>query len=254
MLRPARESANPTSVVLAVLVHAAIAGIVWGLALGVQQPAPPPPDPEPVWTIPLPQSWTSDSQGPRGSGPREQGPKVITEPQPPPPDEPPVATEPTEAPPSVESDSAPPEGDDATGGERGVGGDATGDGEGPGDGDGPGDGTGPGVGGTGSGSAAAGRPEPTEAVRLTSDMVHPVLVRRVEPEYPARCRRAGIRGTVILECVIGEDGRVTVDEVLQSVPCLDDVAREAVEDWRYEPALWNGRPQAVLLVIRLTFR
>lgn len=63
------------------------------------------------------------------------------------------------------------------------------------------------------------------------------------PEYPARSRRAGEQGTVVLAIRIDQAGRVTDVRVATSsgFPRLDEAARKAVWQWRYEPARRAGR-------------
>ena len=61
-------------------------------------------------------------------------------------------------------------------------------------------------------------------------------------------------GIVILEAVITDGGTVEDLRVLKSVdPILDDAARRAVLQWRYEPATLNGRTVRVFLTVTVTF-
>lgn len=63
-----------------------------------------------------------------------------------------------------------------------------------------------------------------------------------------------MQGTVILECTIGPDGRVTDMEVKRGVPLLDDAAIEAVRQWAYEPTRLNGVPVPVVMTVTVNFR
>ena len=51
-----------------------------------------------------------------------------------------------------------------------------------------------------------------------------------------------MQGVVILEAVIGADGKVQDLRVLRSIPLLDEAALAAVRDWEYTPTLLNGEP------------
>ena len=51
-----------------------------------------------------------------------------------------------------------------------------------------------------------------------------VKTKNVDPRYPEVARAARVAGIVILEAVIGPDGRVTEVKVLRSVPLLDAAA------------------------------
>jgi protein TonB len=62
-----------------------------------------------------------------------------------------------------------------------------------------------------------------------------------------------VQGTVILECTIGPDGRVTGVEVKRGAPLLDGAAREAVRQWVYEPTRINGVPVPVVMTVTVNF-
>jgi protein TonB len=91
-------------------------------------------------------------------------------------------------------------------------------------------------------------------VEVTGDMVRPVLLVKVEPSYPHVARRAGLGGRVTLRAVIAEDGSVESVEVFASTNSLfDNAAIEAVRQWRYRPALMNGRPVRVYFSVVVSF-
>jgi protein TonB len=62
-----------------------------------------------------------------------------------------------------------------------------------------------------------------------------------------------VTGLVIVEAVIGIDGRVTDARVLRSAPLLDEAALTAVRQWRYRPTLLGGVPVAVVLTVTVNF-
>jgi len=83
----------------------------------------------------------------------------------------------------------------------------------------------------------------------------PVLVRRVEPDYPEAARRARIEGVVILDAIITASGDVEDVRVVRSAGALlDSAAGEAVRRWAYRPATLNGRPVRVFLTVTVDFR
>jgi periplasmic protein TonB len=64
------------------------------------------------------------------------------------------------------------------------------------------------------------------------------------PPYPPMARRLGYQGSVLLDIVIGADGRVTRASVIGSSghSRLDEAARTwVVGHWRYKPATQNGK-------------
>jgi protein TonB len=72
----------------------------------------------------------------------------------------------------------------------------------------------------------------------------PELIRRVDPPYPQAALVADVRGDVILEGVVGEDGKVRDIVVVRSVhPLLDATARKAFGEFQYKPARRNGTPE-----------
>jgi protein TonB len=96
-------------------------------------------------------------------------------------------------------------------------------------------------------------PEPQVPVRLTSQMRAPVKVRDAMPVYPVVAQAARIEGTVIIEAIIGLDGSVQDARILRSRPMLDQAALDAVRQWRYTPASFNGRTIPVIITVTVTF-
>jgi periplasmic protein TonB len=96
-------------------------------------------------------------------------------------------------------------------------------------------------------------PPRAEPVRVGGEISAPRLAYRVEPEYPEIAQRAQIEGTVILEATVDHQGVVRDARVLRSRGVLDDAAVRAVEQWRYEPLLFNGQPTPFVLTVTVTF-
>ncbi len=68
-------------------------------------------------------------------------------------------------------------------------------------------------------------------------------------------RRPKIRGTVILDVVLLEDGRPKIIRILRSLdPELDDTAVRNFSQWRFSPATKNGRPVKVRMNAEVNFR
>jgi protein TonB len=95
--------------------------------------------------------------------------------------------------------------------------------------------------------------EPAEPVRVGGAVRPPLLVKRVEPDYPPLAQATKTEGMVILEAVVSEDGTVRSVRVLRSILALDKAAIEAVQQWQYEPLLLNGHPTAFVLTVTLSF-
>jgi TonB family protein len=68
-------------------------------------------------------------------------------------------------------------------------------------------------------------------------------------------RKVHVEGVVILQAIIGTDGRVEEITLVKSAsPMLDDSAIHAVRLWRYRPATLNGRAVNVYLTVTADFR
>lgn len=83
----------------------------------------------------------------------------------------------------------------------------------------------------------------------------PVLIHRIQPEYPETMRLAHIQGLVVLSAVITRTGDVEVKEVLRSLNAvLDREAIRAVSQWKYRPALLNNRPVSVWFTVSVDYK
>ena len=78
---------------------------------------------------------------------------------------------------------------------------------------------------------------------------------RVTPEYPVAALRAGESGTVLLRVAVGIGGLPgEIDFARRSGSReLDNAARDAVKQWRFEPARRNGKPVASVVEIPVDF-
>lgn len=90
--------------------------------------------------------------------------------------------------------------------------------------------------------------------KVGGDIRTPRKLRHVAPEYPAIARQAHIEGTVVIDAIIGEDGRVQQATIRESKPLLDEAALRAVRQWEYTPTRLNGVPVAVIMTVEVHFR
>lgn len=81
----------------------------------------------------------------------------------------------------------------------------------------------------------------------------PRKLRGAMPTYPRLASRAHVRGTVILECWVDEEGRIADVEVVQGVPLLTQTAVQAVWEWRYEPLVVDGHAWPAFITVSVTF-
>jgi len=90
-------------------------------------------------------------------------------------------------------------------------------------------------------------------VRVGGDIREPQRLVYVPPEYPLIAAQAGVAGLVILEALVGTDGRVKEATVLRGQPLFDESARAAVMQWRYQPLLLNGVAMDFILTVTVKF-
>ncbi len=95
---------------------------------------------------------------------------------------------------------------------------------------------------------------PSEPLRAGAGGPTPVKIVDVQPIYPRLARAARIQGVVILDATIDETGRVVDIRILRSIAPLEHAAIEAIKQWRYQPAVVNGRAVAVVMTITTSFR
>jgi len=93
------------------------------------------------------------------------------------------------------------------------------------------------------------------SVQETRRISAPVPIHRAEPEYTQEARNAKIEGSVLIKCVIDENGIPTDPIVERSLEKgLDEKAVEAVKKWRFKPGLKDGKPVPANVSIQINFR
>lgn len=124
----------------------------------------------------------------------------------------------------------------------------SGGGIGSGSGGGVGSGRGPGVGPGWGGGIGGG------VYHVGGGVTAPHLIYGPEPEFSEEARKAKYQGTVVLQVVVGTDGRTHDIRVAQSLGMgLDEKAVEAIREWKFEPSRKDGVPVAVLVDIEVNF-
>ena len=81
----------------------------------------------------------------------------------------------------------------------------------------------------------------------------PEAVSKVNPAYPDIAREAGVDGVVLVQALVGKDGKVKDTRVVKSIPMLDNAASDAVKQWVFKPALSNNKPVAVWVAVPVRF-
>jgi TonB family protein len=83
----------------------------------------------------------------------------------------------------------------------------------------------------------------------------PVPLKKVAPAYPEDAKQERVSGVVVLQVLVGTDGKVHDVEVLQDPdPRLTKAAVDAVKQWEFQPARdKDGKPLSVKSSVTLNF-
>ncbi len=78
---------------------------------------------------------------------------------------------------------------------------------------------------------------------------------RTPIEYPPRARAKGITGYVLFNLLISPSGEVESAQILESVPpgVFDEVALASIRQWRFEPAVYQGKSVKVWAKQKISF-
>lgn len=82
----------------------------------------------------------------------------------------------------------------------------------------------------------------------------PKPLKMTRPQYPKEAFDAKIEGTVVVEILIDEKGRVHPRRILTSIPALDAAAIATVEEWVFSPATKKGHAVASIAHAPIGFR
>jgi len=97
--------------------------------------------------------------------------------------------------------------------------------------------------------ARAGKQHP----RGGRDVPMPGVLKRVEPEYPLEAAKQGVTGSIVIDLVIGKDGKVREPRIARSVPALDQAALAAVRQWQFAKPRVGGSPAEISATLVLAF-
>jgi protein TonB len=102
--------------------------------------------------------------------------------------------------------------------------------------------------------AAVPKLEPVKRIRVSQGVTQGLLIRKIQPPYPAIALAARITGVVELKAIIGKDGTIKELQALSGPPLLIPAAINAVKQWHYRPYLLNGEAVEVETSVTVTFQ
>ncbi len=98
---------------------------------------------------------------------------------------------------------------------------------------------------------------PPKAVVKKAPAIDPKFKRRFQPDYPPTSRRLGEEGSLVLQVLVGPDGKVQDGKVKTSsgFSRLDEAAlKHALRAWRFTPGTEDGAPVTIWHSVRVTFK
>jgi TonB family protein len=78
-------------------------------------------------------------------------------------------------------------------------------------------------------------------------------IHKEQPHYPPAAKAERLSGTVFIQVVIDETGKVTNAKILCGADLLAGPSREAALKWRFQPTTLNGNPVKVMGVLTFNF-
>ncbi len=111
-----------------------------------------------------------------------------------------------------------------------------------------------------AGGAGSGPVEPVDDGGDPPDFVavekDPEFVNRVQAAYPEMARKAGIEGKVIVKVLVGKNGKPEKAQIIKNpgTDIFDEAVINAVMNSTYTPAIQNGRPVKVWLMVPFSFK
>ncbi len=98
-------------------------------------------------------------------------------------------------------------------------------------------------------------PQDQSVHRIGGGVSPPVLVFSVEPEFSEKARKAKVGGNVLVNLYVDTNGNPIHVRVIRSVGMgLDEQAVEAVRQYKFRPAMENGKPVLVELNVEVNFQ
>jgi TonB family protein len=95
---------------------------------------------------------------------------------------------------------------------------------------------------------------PVAPLPVGGDVKQAKLISSVAPVYPALAKNQHVSGNVLVDALIDANGRVTTMKVVSGPTLLHQAAMDALKQWKYQPAMLDGKPVSMHLTVTLQFR
>ena len=100
-------------------------------------------------------------------------------------------------------------------------------------------------------------PKETEPQPAKAFDERPKKISDVKPVYPEEALKQRIQGSVQVKATTDEKGEVTAAEIVPGKspqPLLEEAALTAVRQWKFEPAIKDGKAVSVTFVVTINFK
>ena len=95
---------------------------------------------------------------------------------------------------------------------------------------------------------------PSVATHVGGQLKQPKLISAPTASYPPTAQLQKVQGMVVIDVLVGTNGKVDSMNVVSGPRELQDAAMRSVRDWKYEPAQLNGQPIAVHTRVNVNFQ
>ncbi len=95
---------------------------------------------------------------------------------------------------------------------------------------------------------------PQQTLRISQGVSQGLIVKKVQPVYPAQARQIRLEGKVELQANIAKSGSISSVKQLSGDPVLGRAAMDAVRQWKYKPYFLNGEPVEVETQVTVNFK
>jgi protein TonB len=103
-------------------------------------------------------------------------------------------------------------------------------------------------------SDSSKEPDAKNVYRVGPDITPPRIIYSPDPTYDEASRKAKVSGIVVLAIVVNSEGNAEDVKVTKSLShSLDQRAIDAVAQWRFTPAMKDGKPVAVRTYVRVKY-
>jgi protein TonB len=96
--------------------------------------------------------------------------------------------------------------------------------------------------------------QPPQKLKISQGVSQGLLIKSVDPIYPAQARQMRLQGAVELLASIGKDGSITSVKVISGDSVLAHAAIDAVKQWKYKPYYLNDQPVAIQTQVTVKFK